>query len=393
MQVQTRARQLLNESAFKVLARARKLEAAGRDVIHLEIGQPDFPTPRPICDAAVQAMRDGKTGYGPTPGLPELRAAIAEHAGELRGMRFDPEQVVVTPGGKPILFYTINALAGEGDEVIYPDPCFPMYPSIIAYSGATPVPIRLREERGFRFDVDEFRELLSPRTRLVILNSPQNPTGGMLDRDDLEAIAREAVAHDVMVLADEIYSRIHYADRFDSIATCDGMKERTVILDGFSKTYAMTGWRLGYGIAPPALVDTFERYSVNIVSCVTTFSQYGALEAFRMDQAPVREMVEEFRARRDLLVAGLNDIPGIRCVEPLGAFYAFPNITGTGRTAEQLAAELLEEAGVAALSGTAFGAGGEGYIRLSYASSRENLERALERIRAHLAKRPAGAAK
>jgi aspartate/methionine/tyrosine aminotransferase len=386
MHIQPRAAAFGTESAFKILARARELEAGGRDIIHLEIGQPDFPTPAPICEAAIRALREGKTGYGPTPGLPELRRAIARAAGELRGLSFAPEQVIVTPGGKPILFYAINALAGHGDEVVYPDPCFPMYPSIIAYSGATPVPLRLREERGFRFDVEEFRRLLSPRTRLIILNSPENPTGGVLEAADLEVIAGEARARDITVLSDEIYSRILYQGRFASIASVPGAAARTIILDGFSKTYSMTGWRLGYGIATPDLIEVFERYSVNIVSCVTTFAQYGALEALAMDQAPVEAMVAEFRARRDLLVDGLNRIPGVRCVRPAGAFYAFPNVRGTGLDSRDLARRLLEEAGVATLSGDAFGPGGEGYLRLSYANSRTNLEIALRRIEEFLKK-------
>lgn len=385
MRIKERTTLLQNESAFKVLAKARAIEATGKNVIHLEIGQPDFPTPAPICEAAIKALREGNTGYGPTPGLPDLRQAIAEDAGRLRGIEIDPQQVILTPGGKPILFYAINSLSGAGDEVIYPDPCFPMYPSIIEYSDATGMPLQLREEKGFRFDIDEFRALLSPRTSLILINSPQNPTGGMLEQADLEAIAEEAINRDLPVLADEIYSRIIYADKFRSIASIPGMAERTIILDGFSKTYAMTGWRMGYGIVPPALADTFEKYSVNIVSCVTTFNQFGAIEALRMDQSPVTEMVAEFQARRDLLVKGLNDIPGISCVEPLGAFYAFPNISKTGRTANELADDILENAGVATLSGTAFGPGGEGYLRLSYANSRENLEEALNRIRQHLA--------
>ncbi len=379
-----RAEKLQTETAFKVLARARELEASGRDIVHLEIGQPDFPTPVPVCDAAIQAVRDGKTGYGPTPGLPELRAAIAENAGRLRGISVRPEEVVVTPGAKPILYYTINALVGEGDEVIIPDPCFPIYPSIIEHSGARVVRLPLREERGFRFDVDEFRRLLSPRTRLVLINSPQNPTGGVLDRDQLEAIATAACERDFFVLTDEVYSHIVYHGTFESIASVDGMRERTIIIDSFSKTYSMTGWRLGYGIAPVALAEIFELYSVNIVSCVTTFAQDGALRALEMDQAPVREMAEEFRARRDLVVEELNRIPGLSCELPGGAFYAFPNCSATGLDSSELARRLLDEAGVALLDGEDFGPTGRGYLRLSYASSRERLLEGCRRIREFL---------
>ncbi|MBI4586697.1 MAG: pyridoxal phosphate-dependent aminotransferase [Planctomycetes bacterium] len=384
MRIQERSRRFITESAFQVLARAQELEAGGREVMHLEIGQPDFPTPQPICAAAIQAIREGKTGYSPSPGLPELRRLIAADAGSRRGLEIRPEQVIVTPGGKPVLFYTINSLAGEGDEVVYPDPCFPMYPSIIAYSGARGVALRLREEKGFRFDAGEFRKLLSPRTRLVILNSPHNPTGAMLHREDFEVIAEEAKKRNFAVLSDEIYSNILYGEKFLSIASLPGMAERTVILDGFSKTYSMTGWRCGYALVPPPLAPIFDQYNVNIVSCVTTFVQYGAMEALRMDQRPVVEMVEEFRARRDLLVEGLNRLPGVRCPLPGGAFYAFPNIAGTGMSSRDLAGRLLEEAGVATLSGASFGAGGEGYLRLSYANSRSNLRKAIERIESFL---------
>jgi aspartate aminotransferase len=385
MKIQPRAQRLRVESAFTVLARAQELEAAGRPVIHLEIGQPDFPTPAHICEAAARALKEGKTGYGPSLGLPALRRAIAADAGRRRGIAFQAEQVVVTPGAKPILFYAINALAGEGDEVIYPDPGFPMYHSIAAYSGARPVPLLLREEKGFRFDPEEFRSLLSSRTRLVVLNSPHNPTGGLLTAGDLEVVAEEAVKRDFMVLSDEIYINILYEGAFRSIAALPGMAERTVILDGFSKSYSMTGWRLGYGILPPALVETFDRYNINIVSCATTFNQYGALAAIEGSQEPVRAMVEEFRRRRDFLVDGLNRLPGVKCLRPGGAFYAFPSIRETGYTSAELAGRLLEEAGVAVLPGTAFGPGGEGYLRLSYANSLPNLKTGLERMAAFLA--------
>ncbi len=392
MKIQPRAQRFTVESAFEVLARARQLESQGRSVVHLEIGQPDFPTPRHICDAAIEAMRAGKTGYGPSPGLPELRRAIAEETSRSRGIPVRPEQVIVTPGAKPILFYAINSLAGEGDEVIYPDPGFPMYSSITAYSGARPVPLTLREERRFRFDPDEFRALLSPRTRLVILNSPHNPTGGILTRSDLEVVAEEARRSDFVVLSDEIYRGIQYegagegepagpgGGRDLSITFLPGMAERTVILDGFSKRYSMTGWRLGYGILPDFLTRVFDYYNVNIVSCAATFSQLGALAAIEGSQEPVRAMVEEFRRRRDFLVDGLNRLPGVSCLRPEGAFYVFPNIRGTSLAAAELSRKLLDEAGVAALPGTAFGPAGEGHLRLSYASSLANLSEAIDRI-------------
>lgn len=380
MRLHPRARALETESAFRVLARARELEAGGRDIIHLEIGQPDFPTPDPVCQAAARALEAGHTGYGPTPGLPELRAAVAETAGRQRGVEVPAEDVIITPGAKPLIYYALSALAGSGDEVVLPDPAFPPYPSITRHLGATVVPLRLRESQDFRFDAGEFRGLLSPKTRVILLNSPQNPTGGILTPEDLEVVAREAVERDLVVVSDEIYSRLVYDGEFHSILGLPGMRERTIVIDGFSKTYAMTGWRLGYGILPPGLIETFELYSVNTVSCVTTFAQYGALEALSMDQGLVEERVREFRERRDLLVRLLNDLPGVSCRTPGGAFYVFPRITDTGRTSAELASELLEEAGVAVLDGGTFGAGGEGFLRLSYASSRENLERACQRI-------------
>jgi aspartate/methionine/tyrosine aminotransferase len=378
-----RAARLSGESAFRVLARARELERAGREIIHLEIGQPDFPTPAPIVEAAVKALRDGKTGYGPAPGIPELREAIAESAARLRGIPIAPEQVVVTPGGKPVIFYALNSLAGPGDEVIHPDPGFPMYASIIAHSGARPVPLPLREEADFRFDAGEFRAALSDRTRLVVLNSPGNPTGGVLERKDLEVIAAEAIRRDLWVLADEIYKDFLYEGSFASIASIPGMEERTIILDGFSKSYSMTGWRVGYAIVPPSLLETFELYNVNLVSCTATFSQYGALAALRGPRDSVTAMIAEFRRRRDALTARLERLPGVRSRLPRGAFYAFPNITATGLGDAELARDLLETAGVAVLAGSAFGAAGAGYLRLSYASSMETIERAAERMAAY----------
>ena len=375
-----RARQLAGESAFDVLRRAQELEAAGREVVHLEIGQPDFPTPAHIRAAAARALDEGHTGYGPSQGLPELRDAIAEKAGELRGLSFSPEEVVVAPGAKALLFYAINALAGPGDEVIYPDPGFPAYQSVIAHSGATPVPLPLREETGFRFDADEFRGLVSDRTRLVILTSPQNPTGGVLEREDLRAVAAAAVENDFRILSDEIYLHFCYDSPFETIASVEEAGERVIIIDGFSKTYSMTGWRLGYALLPPSLVKTFDLYNVNIASCACTFSQHAAVEALRGPQDSVTSMVAEFRERRDYLVEGLNSIRGISCDTPGGAFYAFANITKTGSSSAELASRLLTEAGVAVLSGASFGPCGEGYIRLSYATSMEKLRSGIERM-------------
>lgn len=382
-----RARQLAGESAFDVLRRAQELEATGVDVIHLEIGQPDFPTPAHIKEAAVRALDDGHTGYGPSQGLPQLRQAIAENSGALRGLTFSPGQVVVAPGAKAILFYAINALAGPGDEVIYPDPGFPAYQSVIAHSGAKPVPLPLREETGFRFDAEEFRGLVSDRTRLVILNSPQNPTGGVLEREDLEAIAAEAAGRDFMILSDEIYLHFCYDSPFETVAALEHAEGRVIIVDGFSKTYSMTGWRMGYAILPPELVETFDLYNVNIASCACTFSQHAATEALCGPQDSVNAMVDEFRKRRDYLVKALNGISGISCKVPRGAFYAFANITETGMSSAEAAAKFLDEAGVATLSGASFGGCGEGYIRLSYATSMERLETAVERMAGFMEKR------
>ena len=375
-----RAQQLAGESAFDVLRRAQELEAAGQEIIHLEIGQPDFPTPEHIRSAAASALADGHTGYGPSQGLPELRAAIARKAGELRGLSFSPDQVVVAPGAKALLFYAINALGGPGDEIICPDPGFPAYQSVIAHSGATAVPLPLREEAGFRFDIDEFRKLLSERTRLVILNSPQNPTGGVLGREELQAVAAAAAEYDFMILSDEIYLHFCYDSPFETVASVEEAGERVIIIDGFSKTYSMTGWRLGYAILPPALVRTFDLYNVNIASCACTFSQHAAVEALRGPQDSVGDMVAEFRGRRDYLVEALNGIRSVSCGPPGGAFYAFANITGTGMSSAELASKLLVEAGVAVLSGASFGPSGEGYIRLSYATSMDNLRSAIERM-------------
>ena len=376
----TRMERLGTETAFEVLVRAKALEAQGKDVIHLEIGEPDFDTPANIVAAGARALEEGWTHYGPAAGQPELKAAIANYIKQSRGASYAPEQVVVTPGGKPIMFFLILALVEAGDEAIYPDPGFPIYRSMIDFTGATAVPIPLREEYEFRLDVDELAGLITPRTKLLILNSPANPTGGVLERGDLEAIAKLAVEHDILVLADEIYSELLYESEHVSISTMPGMAERTVILDGFSKTYAMTGWRLGYGLFPGELAASVSKLMVNSVSCTAVALQQAGIEALTGPQDKVVEFREAFRRRRDLIVDGLNRIPGISCLSPKGAFYAFPNISGTGMRSKPFADLLLEEHGVAALSGTAFGEAGEGYLRLSYANSEANLTKALERI-------------
>jgi aspartate aminotransferase len=383
-----RMTRLGTESAFEVLVRARALEASGRPIIHLEIGEPDFPTAPHIIEAAAQAMRDGFTHYGPPAGLPRLREAIAADAGRRRGLRFDPAEVVVTPGGKPIMFFSILALVGEGEEVLYPNPGFPIYESMINFVGGRGVPYALPEDREFEVDVDELLSKLSARTRLVILNSPQNPTGGVMGRAAIEALARGLAERDVMVLSDEIYSRLVFEGEHVSIAQFPGMKEKTILLDGFSKTYAMTGWRLGYGIMRRDLAEHVARLMTNSNSCTAGFTQVAGVAALEGDQSCVDQMREEFRRRRAVMVEGLNRIPGFRCRTPHGAFYAFPNITGTKQSSKALADGLLNEAGVACLSGTAFGAWGEGYLRFSYANSVENIRKALDHIEAWARKNP-----
>jgi aspartate/methionine/tyrosine aminotransferase len=378
------------ESAFEVLARARAMEASGAKVIHLEIGEPDFPTASHIVEAAVEALRAGQTHYVPAPGIPALREAVAaflDRTGRMRGV--SPDRVIVTPGAKPIMFFTIMALCGEGDEVLYPDPSFPMYESITAFAGAVPVPIPLREGNEFRIDTDELERLVTDRSKLLIINSPHNPCGSSLTREDCEAIADIAQRHDLIVLTDEVYWAIRYGEQpHASVLDVDGMAERTILLDGWSKTFAMTGWRLGFGVFPPALVEPVTRLVINSVSCTSAFSQYAAIAALQGPWEPVEQMVAEFRRRRDVIVAGLNDIPGISCLQPQGAFYVFPNITGTGLASAQLATQLLTDAGVAALSGTAFGTYGEGFLRFSYANSVENIQAALEAVRVQLAEVP-----
>ena len=373
------------EGAFNVLVRARALEAQGRDIIHLEIGEPDFATPKHIVEAAKQALDQGWTHYGPPQGLPELREAIASHICQTRGVRVGPANVCVVPGGKPIIFFPMLALVEPGDEVVYPNPGFPIYESMINFLGAKPVPIPLIEERGFSFDLDRLRESLSAKTKLLILNSPHNPTGGLIPAADIQAIAEMVRDRDLIVLADEIYSRIYFEQAPLSISTFPGMLEKTILLDGFSKTYAMTGWRMGYGVMPQWLVDAVNKLTVNSNSCTASFTQRAGIAALTGPQDAVAAMVTEFRRRRDAFCAGLNGLPGFRCAIPGGAFYAFPNITGTGFSSDALADGLLQEAGVACLSGTAFGTYGEGYVRFSIANSYENLMAAVERIRTFLA--------
>ena len=389
MKLAGRMGSLGTETAFSVLAKAKALEAQGKDIIHLEIGEPDFDTADHIVEAGCRALRSGETHYTPTAGIPELREAIAEDVAKSRGIGVDPAQVVVTPGGKPIMFFAILALVEPGDEVLMPNPAFPIYESMVDFVGGTPVFVPLRQENGFRFDLDEFREGLGEKTRMVILNSPANPTGGVFTAEDIRGIAeilRERP--DVVVLSDEIYARLLYSGSFASIASEKGFApdERTIILDGFSKTYAMTGWRLGYGVMPEALAEQVTKLQVNSNSCTAAATQHAGLAALSGPQDAVDRMLEEFRARRDLIVAGLNDLPGVECISPQGAFYAFPRVSGTGRPADELADLLLEEAGVACLSGTAFGRHGEGHLRLSYANSRENISRALDRMHGALSR-------
>jgi aspartate aminotransferase len=373
------------ETAFEVLVRARALEAQGRDIIHLEIGEPDFDTPRHIVEAGKQALDQGWTHYGPTQGLPELREAIASYICRTRGIRVGAEHVCVVPGGKPIIFFPLMALLEPGDEVIYPNPGFPIYESMINFLGAKPVPIPLVEDRGFSFDLNVLQDSLSPKTKMLILNSPHNPTGGVIPAADVLAIADIVRDRDLVILSDEIYTRIYFDDEAPlSISTLPGMLEKTIILDGFSKTYAMTGWRMGYGVMPAWLVDPVNKLMVNSNSCTASFTQRAGIVALNGPQDDVTKMVEEFRRRRDAFCAALNTLPGFRCPIPGGAFYAFPNIQETGWKSKELADSLLQKAGVACLSGTAFGAYGDGYLRFSIANSYEKLMDAVERIRKFL---------
>ena len=373
------------ESAFEVLARAKALEAQGRSIIHLEIGEPDFDTPEHIREAAKAALDAGHTHYVPAPGIMPLREAVAAFLERTGRLRTSPDRVIVTPGAKPIMFFTILALCGEGDEVVLPDPGFPMYESITAFAGARPVPVPLRERNGFRLDPEELASLVTDRTRLLILSSPHNPCGSALTPADLEAIAALAVERDLVVLADEVYWAITYDRPHASILDIEGMAERTVLLDGWSKTFAMTGWRLGFGVFPRALVEPVTRLVVNSVSCTSAHSQQAAIAALTGPWDPVDRMVAEFRTRRDVIVDGLNAIPGLSCLRPEGAFYVFPSIGALSRPAGEVETLLLERAGVACLAGTSFGTSGEGFLRFSYANSVENLRAALDAVRATLA--------
>ena len=381
LQLAKRMSRLGTETAFEVLNKARALERQGKSIIHLEIGEPDFDTPANVIEAAVDALHEGWTHYGPSAGLPELRQAIADYVSRTREVKVTPDEVVVVPGGKPIIFFTILSLIDEKDEVIYPNPGFPIYESMIHYVGGTAVPIHLREERDFSLNVDELAPLITDRTKLIILNSPHNPTGGVMQRHEVEQVAKVIGDRNILVLSDEIYSRLLFdgGEHF-SIMSVPGMQERTILLDGFSKTYAMTGWRMGYGVMRPDLAAHITRLMTNSNSCTASFTQIAGIEALRGDQSSVDHMCAEFKRRRDMFVAGLNKIKGFSCRMPKGAFYVFPNITRTGWKSKPLADALLEQAGVAALSGTAFGEFGEGYLRFSVANSIQNLQQALDRV-------------
>jgi len=381
-QLASRQALLGTETAFETLAKAKELERQGKSIIHLEIGEPDFDTPEHIRDAAKQALDDGFTHYGASAGQMELREAIARHQTKRQGYEVSADSVIVTPGGKPVMFFTIMALIEQGVEAIYPNPGFPIYESMIEYMGGTAVPLQLNEETGYNADIDNLRSLITPRTKLLIVNSPNNPCGSVIPESDLEKIAAMAVENDLIVLSDEIYKDMYYGgQKHVSITKFPGMRERTVILDGFSKSYAMTGWRLGYGVFPDFLVEPITRLMTNSVSCTSVFSQMAAIAALEGPQDSVVAMMEEFTKRRDLVVEGLNSLPGITCLTPRGAFYAFPNIRGTGMSSQEFADKALYEAGVALLAGTAFGEFGDGYIRISFANSQENLREAIERLR------------
>jgi aspartate/methionine/tyrosine aminotransferase len=380
LQLARRMSRLGTETAFEVLNKARALERQGKSIIHLEIGEPDFDTPANVVEAAVDALHKGWTHYSPSAGLPELRQTIADYVSRTRSIKVLPEEVVVVPGGKPIIFFTMLALIDEGDEVVYPNPGFPIYESMIHYVGGHAVPIQLREDRDFSLEVNELAALITERTKLIILNSPHNPTGGVMQRKDVERLAKVIGDRNILVLSDEIYSRLLFEGEHFSIVSVPGMQERTILLDGFSKTYAMTGWRMGYGIMRPDLAAHITRLMTNSNSCTASFTQIAGIEALRGDQGSVDHMCAEFKRRRDVFVAGLNKIKGFSCRLPRGAFYVFPNITKTGWKSKPLADALLEQAGVAALSGTAFGDFGEGYLRFSVANSLENLQQALDRV-------------
>lgn len=384
MKLANRMARLGTETAFEVLAKAKKLEAEGKNIIHLEIGEPDFGTPSNINKAAIEAINNGYSHYSPSPGIPELRTSIANYMSKTRGLKYTADEVVVTPGGKPVMFFVILALVNEGDEVIYPNPGFPIYESMINFVGGKPVPIQLREDKNFALDTEELRKLITDKTKLLIMNSPQNPTGGILTKEDIIKIADIIKDKDITILSDEIYSRLIFEGEHFSIAQIDGFKDRTIILDGYSKYYAMTGWRAGFGVMNKDLAPQIAKLVTNSVSCTNTFVQMACIEALEGPQDSVDMMREEFRARREIIVDGLNSIRGFSCVMPHGAFYAFPNITKTGYNSKDLADHLLYNGGVAVLTGTSFGAFGEGYIRFSYANSRENIKEAIKRIKSVL---------
>jgi aspartate/methionine/tyrosine aminotransferase len=379
-----RCRRMGTEAAFRVFARARALEAAGRDVIHLEMGEPDFPTPAPIREACVRALEAGHTGYAPAAGLPALREALAAHVARTRGLEVAPEDVVVTPGAKAVIFFTFLALVEEGDEVIHPDPGFPIFASMADALGAVRVPWHPGSGTRTRPDLDALAARMGPRTRLLVLNSPGNPTGVVYRKEELARIAALCVEHDVAVLSDEIYAHILFGARHHSIAGEEGMRERTILLDGFSKTWSMTGWRLGWVVAPPGMAPVFEKLMTNSASCAVNFVQHAALAALTCPEETVQAMVDAFRARRDALVAGLQEVPGFACDRPEGSFFAFADVRGTGRDAAALAAELLERAGVACVEGRAFGEGGAGHIRFSFAADVGRIQEAARRIARHV---------
>ncbi len=385
MQYTERVTRLESEGAFVVLAKARQMEAQGKKIIHLQIGEPDFDTPANITEAAIKALRNGETHYAASGGIMPAREAVAAYANKTRGLKVSADNCVIMPGAKPVIYCAMIALISEGDEIIVPNPGYPTYRSLSRFFGATPIPVRLHEETDFRFSIDEFRKLITPRTKMVILNSPQNPTGGILTWEDLEAVYELASQHDLWIMSDEIYSRIVYDTEFRSIASIPGAMDRTIIVDGMSKTYAMTGWRLGYGVMPKKLADYMFTLAINNYSSTATFSQYALIEALNGPQDEIDKMVAEFRRRRDVIVDGLNSIEGISCLRPEGAFYVFPNITGTGLHSKEFADMMLEQAGVACLSGTAFGEFGEGYVRFSYANSIENIREALGKMKSTLA--------
>lgn len=384
MKLANRMNRLGTETAFEVLAKAKKLEAEGKEIIHLEIGEPDFDTPRNIKKSAIDAIKNGYTHYTPSPGTLEARKAVSNYLNKTRpGIDARPEDVVITVGGKPVMLYTILALVDEGDEVICPNPSYPIYESLVNFVGGKVVPIQIKEERDFNFDVNELEKLITPKTKLIVINSPANPTGGILPKKDLDKIVSILEKHpQVYVLSDEIYSEIIYSGQHISIATYPGMRQRTVVLDGLSKTYAMTGWRLGYGLCPSELAPYITKLITNSVSCAPAFGQIALIEALNGSQNSVKKMLREFKKRRDAIVKGLNEIPGFSCKTPKGAFYVFPNITKTAMTSQQLSDLILYEAGVACLSGTCFGSFGEGYLRFSYANSLENINKAIEKIKA-----------